>query len=236
MRILVACEESQAVTKELRALGHEAYSSDILESSGGHPEWHLQKDTLEIINDGWDMIIAFPPCTYLTNTANAWLRHPDDAASKNGGVSKPLAECRPHPKHPKRRELREDASRFFLAIAQADCPKIAIENPIGYMNTNQWLLENFTKPKAMHPYHFGDPTRKATMFWVKGLPELIETDNVKDQVNLITYTNKEGRVRTFSSSFLKGVKRGRAGEASTERSKTFPGVAKAMAAQWAGQA
>ena len=234
MKILVACEESQAVTIELRKLGHEAYSNDIIECSGGYPEWHIQKSTLDIMNDGWDMIIAFPPCTYLTNTANAWLRHPDDAASKNGGVVKPLHLCKPHPKHPRRRELREEAAEFFLAIAKADCQKIAIENPIGYMNDNKWMNENYIKPKAMHPYHFGDPTRKATMFWVKGLPVLAETNNVKDDVVLISYESNDGRIRTYSESFLKGVKRSKAGEASVARSKTFPGIAKAMAMQWAG--
>ena len=234
MKILVACEESQAVTIELRKLGHEAYSNDILECSGGYPEWHLQQSTLDIINDGWDMIIAFPPCTYLTNTANAWLRHPEDAASKNKGVTKPLSDCRPHPKHPNRRELRDDAMRFFLSIAQAECSKICLENPIGYMNSNRWMIDNFTKPKAMHPYQFGDPTRKATMFWVKGLPALRETYNVKEKVKLITYTNDKGRVRTYSESFLKDVKRSKAGESSVARSKTFPGIAKAMAEQWAG--
>lgn len=235
LKILVACEESQAVTIELRKLGHEAYSNDILKCSGGHPEWHIQRSTLEILNDGWDMIIAFPPCTYLTNTANVWLRHPDDAASKNNGIVKPLDECRRHPKHPDRLILREDAAEFFLKIAGADCPKICIENPIGYMNTNEWMNKNFTKPGTMHPYHFGDPTRKSTTFWVKGLPILMETNNVKSQVKIKEYKSKAGKKVTFSEDYLKGVKRSKAGESSVERSKTYPGVAKAMAMQFAGQ-
>ncbi len=235
MKVLIACEESQAVCKEFRKLGHEAYSCDILDQSGGHPEWHIKEDVIQVIKrEKWDAIIAFPPCTYLTNTANVWLRHPDDAASKNGGVVKPLDECRPHPKHPRRRELREEAAEFFLAIAKSDCPLIAIENPIGYMNENQWMLDNFTKPKTMHPYHFGDAVRKATMFWVKGLPVLVETNNVRHLVKTVEYKSKSGKKVTFDESYLKGVKRGKAGEASTERSKTFPGVAKAMAEQWGG--
>lgn len=233
MKVLVACEESQAVCKAFRKMGHEAYSCDIQDCSGGRPEWHLKEDVLGVIKrEKWDMIIAFPPCTYLTNTANVWLRHPDDAASKNGGVVKPLNECRPHPKHPRRREQREDAAKFFLEIAKSDCPRICIENPIGYMNENQWMLENFTKPPVMHPYHFGDPVRKATMFWVKGLPVLKETNNVKHLVKLVKYESKSGKKITFDESYLKGVKRSKAGESSVERSKTYNGVALAMAQQW----
>ncbi len=114
MKVLVACEESQAVTKEFRALGHEAYSCDILDCSGGHPEWHLKKDLSEIIKDKWDLIIAFPPCTYLTVTGNAWFN-----IEKYGD------------KAIQRHKDRDEAVKFFMNIANADCDKIAIENPIG---------------------------------------------------------------------------------------------------------
>jgi len=119
MKVLVACEESQAVTKEFRKLGHQAYSCDILDCSGGHPEWHLKKDLYKLLNKKWDMIIAFPPCTYLTVTGNAWFN-----IEKYGD------------KAIKRHKDRKDAIKFFMDIANADCDKICIENPIGVMSTN----------------------------------------------------------------------------------------------------
>ena len=132
MRILVACEESQAVTTELRRLGHEAYSCDIQPCSGGHPEWHLQVDALEMLKMRWDMIIAHPPCTYLTTTGNRWFsieRYGDKARQR-------LME-------------REKAIRFFMAFAHADCPRIAIENPVGVMSTR------FRKPdQIVQPWQF----------------------------------------------------------------------------------
>ena len=118
MKVLIACEESQAVTKEFRKLGHEAYSCDILDCSGGHPEWHLKKDLLKVIKDKWDLIIAFPPCTYLTVTGNAWFN-----IKKYGD------------KAIQRHKDRDKAVKFFMNIANADCDKIAIENPIGTMST-----------------------------------------------------------------------------------------------------
>lgn len=170
MNILVACEESQAVTIELRRLGHEAYSCDLLECSGGHPEWHIQKDVLKVINpenDGemeaisfwtmddeihivekWDMILAFPPCTFLTVTGNRWFN-----VEKYGD------------KAIQRHKDRKAAIEFFMAFAEADCPRIAIENPIGVMSTE------YRKPdQIIHPYMFGDPERKSTCLWLKGLP------------------------------------------------------------------
>ena len=156
MRVLVACEESQAVTKEMRRLGHEAYSCDIQPCSGGHPEWHLQVDALELLKLKWDMIIAHPPCTYLTVTGNRWFnveRYGEKAIQ--------------------RIKDREAAAEFFMAFANADCPRIAIENPVGAMSTI------WRKPEQIvHPYMFGDPERKATCLWLKGLNPLIETDVV----------------------------------------------------------
>lgn len=175
LHILVACEESQAVTKELRRLGHEAYSCDIQECSGGHPEWHIQDDVLKILNPTydceawlidfctmdeeihivpkWDMIIAFPPCTYLIVTGNRWFNE-----EKYG--EKAVA----------RKKNRKEAKDFFMQFVNAKCDKIAIENPIDCMGSY------YRKPdQIIHPYMFGDPERKSTCLWLKGLPLLHET-------------------------------------------------------------
>ena len=136
MKVLVACEESQAVTKEFRSLGHEAYSCDILDCSGGHPEWHLKKDLYKILNDKWDMIIAFPPCTYLTVTGNAWFN-----IEKYGE------------KAIQRHKDREDAIKFFMDIANANCDKICIENPIGIMSTKWRKPDQIFHPLARHVLH-----------------------------------------------------------------------------------
>lgn len=149
MRVLVACEESQAVTKELRRLGHEAYSCDIQECSGGHPEWHLQVDAIELLKMKWDMVIAFPPCT-------------DLAVSGAAHFAKKRADGR-----------QQRSIEFFMKFANADCPRIAIENPIGIMSSE------FRKPdQIIQPYQFGDHARKSTCIWLKGLPKLKPTDIV----------------------------------------------------------
>lgn len=224
MRILVACEESQRVTTELRNLGHEAFSCDIQPCSGGHKEWHIQQNVLPLLDghcsfrtmDGlvhtldakWDLIIAHPPCTYLTVTGNRWFN-----------------EERYGDKARKRKEDREEAIQFFLAFANADCDRIAIENPVGVMSTH------FRKPdQTVHPYMFGDPERKATCFWLKGLP-LLQPTNVVEPV-VIQFKNGKG---TDSPWHLNTISLPPA-ERSKARSKTFPGMAKAMAEQWAGSA
>ena len=158
-KVLVACEESQAVCKAFREKGHIAYSCDILNCSGSHPEWHIKCDVLKILNGGdfitldgrkhyvskWDMIIPFPPCTYLTNTGNRWFdieRYGEDAI--------------------KRHNERKKAQEFFMKFVNANCDKIAIENPIGCMSTR------YRKPdQIIHPYMFGDPERKSTCLWLK---------------------------------------------------------------------
>lgn len=220
MKVLIACEESQAVCKEFRRLGHEAYSCDIIECSGGHPEWHIQQSVQPLLNgkcsfvtcDGvqhsieekWDMIVAFPPCTYLTVTGNRWfdvVKYGYNA--QNRWNERCIAIC------------------FFLAIAYADCDCIAIENPIGCMSTY------YRKPdQIIHPYMFGDPARKATCLWLKGLPKLTPTNIVEPEI--VHYKNGKGtdspwHVNTMS---LPPAERAKA------RSKTFLGIAKAMAEQW----
>ena len=149
MRVLVACEESQAVTKEFRRLGHEAYSCDIQECSGGHPEWHLQQDVIPLLSEKWDMIIAFPPCTDLAVSGARW-----------------FAE--------KRADGRQQRSiDFFMQFANVDCPRVAIENPVGIMS------RIYRKPdQIIQPWQFGHGETKATCLWLKGLPKLVPTEIV----------------------------------------------------------
>ena len=205
MRILVACEESQAVTKELRRLGHEAYSCDIQECSGGVQQWHLKVDALELLKMTWDMIIAFPPCTYLTVTGNRWFNE-----EKYGEIAR------------QRKENRIKAIKFFMAFANADCEKIAIENPIGVMS-HYWRKPD----QIIQPYEFGHRERKATCLWLKGLPLLRPTKIVKPEIIHHKSGRTDGKWHFETISLPKE-------ERSKIRSKTFPGIAKAMAKQWAG--
>ena len=205
MKILVACEESQAVTIELRKLGHEAYSNDLVGCSGGHPEWHIQEDSLKVIKENkWDMIIAFPPCTYLTVTGNRWFN-----IEKYGD------------KAIQRHKDKEWAVEFFKAIYDSNCPKIAIENPVGVMSTL------FRKPdQIIQPYHFGDAFEKKTCLWLKGLSKLEFTDVVKPPER--TKFDSGRSMPTWYANAWKLPKKERA----ALRSKTFPGIAQAMATQW----
>lgn len=238
MKILVACEESQAVTIELRALGHEAYSCDIMECSGGHPEWHIKGDVLPLLSPGkhygvyenvailglelqdgsminppekWDMIIAFPPCIYLTN---AGTRHYS-------------LKCNPVEKVEARKIKRQEAFDFVMLIANADCDKIAIENPVGWLNS-QWKKPN----QIIHPYYFGDPVSKRTCLWLKGLPNLVDTNRLpKPEPMYICQGEKSKGKKIGWCEGIKGTTGGQVGR-SKARSKTFLGIAKAMATQW----
>lgn len=206
MRILVACEESQAVTKELRRLGHEAYSCDIQECSGGHPEWHIQADALEMLKIKWDMIIAFPPCTDL---AVSGARH-FKAKQEDGRQQRSID--------------------FFMRFANADCPKIAIENPVGIMSTR------FRKPdQIIQPYMFGDHARKSTCLWLKGLDKLTPTDIV-DPGEIAKGGFSVGASLNYARNENGKILRWNDPRTAKARSKTFPGIAKAMAEQWAGDA
>jgi hypothetical protein len=196
MKVLVACEESQAVCIEFRKRGHEAYSCDILECSGGHPEWHLQMDVFEAIAlKQWDMMIAFPPCTYLTVSANKWLK--DQPKRKSGAL---VGE--------ERRRARMDAINFFERLYISDIPKIAIENPIGIMST---IL---SKPdQVLQPWMFGHGETKATCLWLQNLPKIKPTEIVE---------GREQRLHRLPKTPDRALL----------RSKTFPGIAAAMASQW----
>jgi len=205
-KILIACEESQVVTIEMRKLGHEAFSCDLLPCSGGHQEWHLQQDVTELLKQQWDLIIAFPPCTYLTATGNRWFN-----IEKYGE------------KAVKRHRDRDDAVKFFMFFADAICDKIAIENPIGVMST-KWRKPD----QIIHPYYFGDPERKSTCLWLKGLPLLKHNKENYVKPNIIKYKNGKGTDSAWhmNTSSLPPLERARL------RSKTFLGIAKAMAEQW----
>ena len=206
MKVLIACEESQVVTKEFRLRGHEAYSCDIKPCSGGHPEWHLQQDVVPLLKENWDMIIAFPPCTYLTCTGNSWFN-----IEKYGE------------KAIKRHQDKEKAIIFFMLFANADCEKIAIENPIGYMSS-EWRKPD----QIIHPYYFGDPERKSTCLWLKGLPLLIHNKADYVEPNIIKYKKGKGTDSKWHVETMGLPPK----ERSRLRSKTFPCIAKAMANQW----
>lgn len=229
MRILVACEESQAVTIEMRRLGHEAYSCDIIECSGGHPEWHIMQDVLPLLNgfcefkttDGvthrinsrWDMILAFPPCTYLTVAGNRYFN-----VERYG--EKALERIR----------NSEAAAKFFMEFVNADCDRIIIENPVGRMNTQ------YRKPdQIINPYNFGHPVSKKTCLWLKGVPKLIHTEEVEPEI--IHSKGKSGGYSgpswyvTDEDGKILSWKDPRTAKA---RSKTYAGIARAMAEQWAG--
>ena len=203
-KVLLSCEESQAVTKEFRRLGHEAFSCDILPCSGGHPEWHLQQDVTELLKQKWDMIIAFPPCTYLTVAGNRWFN-----IERYGK------------KAIKRHQDRKEAIEFFMMFANADCEKIAIENPVGIMSS-EWRKPN----QIINPFQFGDAFEKKTCLWLEGLPNLVPTDIVKPPAR--TEFNSGKTMPAWYADSWKLPKDERA----KLRSKTFPGIAKAMAEQW----
>ena len=206
-KILVACEESQAVTIEFRKLGFEAYSCDLMECSGGHPEWHIKGDVLEVINQGWDVMIAFPPCTHLAVSGAAWFEEKRKDGRQQEGID------------------------FFMAIVNAPINHIAIENPVGIMS------KQYRKPdQIIQPYFFGDNAMKKTCLWLKNLPLLYHNDRPNLFDDNITHVGK-GEIVEYKS----GVKMPKwyaddwkltPDERSKVRSKTFPGIAKAMAEQW----
>ncbi|MCD6579538.1 hypothetical protein J7L48_08670 [bacterium] len=202
-KVLIACEESQRVTIEMRKLGIEAYSCDILPCSGGHPEWHLQQDVIPLLKEKWDMIIAFPPCTYLTVTGNRWFN-----IEKYGN------------KAIKRYKEREKAIEFFMQFVNTDCPKVAIENPVGIMST-KWRKPD----QIIQPWMFGDPQSKKTCLWLKNLPKLKPTKIVEPKFYILKNGKREP-VWHMDSLKLPSSERAKL------RSKTFPGIARAMAQQW----
>ena len=218
MKVLIACEESQRVCIAFRERGHEAYSCDIQDCSGGHPEWHIKGDALEAIRGGtittcdgvrhdigkWDLLIAHPPCTYLTLAGNKWFK-PEFAD-----------------RFPNRQKQRKEAVDFFMAIANADCDRIAIENPVGIMSS-QWRKPD----QYIEPYMFGDPEKKKTGLWLKGLP-LLKPTNIVEPV-IIHCKSGASEPRWHMETMKLPPK-----ERAKARSKTLPGIAAAIAEQWGG--
>ena len=216
MKVMIACEESQRVCIAFRKRGHEAYSCDIQEMSGGHPEWHIHGDALKAIEGGkiitmdgkthdigrWDLLIAHPPCTYLTLAGNKWF--------------KPEFVDR----FPDRQNQRKEAIEFFMAFANADCDRIAIENPAGIMSS-QWRKPD----QYIELYMFGDPEKKKTGLWLKGLPLLKPTNIVEPVIIHCKSGANEPRWHIETMHLPKE-------ERSRVRSQTFPGIAEAMAEQW----
>lgn len=225
MNVLVACEESQEVCKAFRAKGHRAFSADLQDCSGGHPEWHIKGDVLPLLNGNctfttadththtqagrWDLIIAHPPCTYLTVSGNAWFN-----TSKYGKKAE------------RRWRNRLDGAVFFMRFVAADCPKIAIENPVGVMGTA------YRKPdQIIQPYEFGEHARKTTCLWLKNLPYLFPTaivdpGEIKDggysvSASACYAVDASGKILPWNDP-----------RTAKARSKTFPGIARAMAEQW----
>jgi len=209
MKILVACEESQAVTKELRKLGHEAFSCDLLPCSGGHPEWHFKQDVFEVIKQGWDMMIAHPPCTFLAVSGARWLYNKDGS------------------KNIKRYKNQAEALDFVQKLMDAPINKIAIENPISVISSN------IRKPdQIIQPWMFGDKAQKSTCLWLKNLPKLEPTDIV-DKGEFIEFISKKGVKKKQPKWYFDALKDAKTpAERRTLRSKTFKGIAEAMATQW----
>lgn len=193
MKVLVACEESQRVCIAFREKGHEAYSCDIEPCSGGHPEWHIQDDVLKHLNKDWDLIIAHPPCTYLSN-AGARFLYPKGVLNEE------------------RYKKGLEAKEFFMKLYNANCPKICVENPVSSK------IYNMPKhTQEIQPYYFGHPFKKKTRLWLKGLEPLKPT-------NIVEVSES---TKIAGNWFNKGGK-----ERQKNRSKTFEGIAKAMAEQW----
>lgn len=217
-RILIACEESQATTKAFRKLGHKAFSCDLLPCSGGHPEWHYQCDIFEVINKGWDLMVAHPPCTFLTGSGVQWLSNPEDKAL-------PFEERRPHPKYPNRRQDMLDSVEFVKALYNTDIKHIAIENPVGLLSS-RWRKPD----QIVQPYMFGDEASKTTCLWLKNLPLLVPT-NIVGKGERTVFASGKSHPKWYADA-LKNAKTKE--ERQTLRSKTFEGMAQAFAEQWGG--
>jgi hypothetical protein len=219
MNILIACEESQTVCKAFREKGHRAFSCDIIECSGKHPEWHIRGDVLPLLrgndywfktDDGkrhyvemWDLIIAHPPCTHLSSSGQ-W-------AYKKG----------------KDINLKYEAIEFFMEFVKADCKKICIENPVGVMST-EWRKPN----QIIHPWQFGHLAEKQTCLWLIGLPNLLPEVDKKPELEYFEWVDKNGKKKRMQK-WMYDIRRARDGcKQAKMASKTFEGIAKAMAEQW----
>lgn len=241
LNILVACEESQAVCRAFRHLGHNAYSCDLFDCSGTmfgtdnaepHPEWHFNHDVTTVLNktdlrlqngeiasiDGeWDLMIGHPPCTFLAVSGAKWMYHPADK-------DKPIEERRPHPNFPTRRQDQEDGANFFLFLAKTNVKRIAIENPVGVMSS-RWRKPD----QNIQPYMFGDPYSKNTCLWLKNLRPLHPSKETDDHGERIYFGSGKSQPKWYSDGLTKTKTKE---DRQKWRSKTFPGIARAFAEQW----
>lgn len=199
-RVLIACEESQVVTKAFRRLGIDAFSCDVVDCSGGHPEWHLKEDVLPLLFQSWDLIIAFPPSTHLAASGSRWFKQKRLDGRQNEGIE------------------------FFMQFTYANTPRLAIENPVGVMSSA------YRKPdQIINPFQFGDAVAKKTCLWLKNLPKLEATDEIDENRIMTKFFPSSGKIMTewyYQTSCLPHKERAKA------RSKTFQGIADAMAEQW----
>jgi site-specific DNA-cytosine methylase len=210
MKILVACEESQAITKEFRALGHEAYSCDILPCTGGHPEWHLEGDVFGFIDQGWDLMVAHPPCTFLSVSGARHLYNKDGS------------------KNLERYKNQREALDFVERLMACDIPRIAIENPVSVISSQ------IRKPdQIVQPWMFGDSASKTTCLWLKNLPKLVAT-NVVDKGDFKEWIDKKsGKLKRQATWYYDALINAKTPEERRSlRSKTFKGIAQAIASQW----
>lgn len=234
MKVLVACEESQRVCMAFRGRGHEAYSCDIIECSGGHPEWHIMQDVLPLLNgkcefvteDGkshningkWDMIIAFPPCTHLAVSGAAWFEKKRKDGRQQWGID------------------------FFCQFLTADCDKISIENPVGIISGDYipkhfpHLAEKYNLPikptQIIHPWMFGDNYSKSTCLWLKGIEPLVPIVTEQPELEWVEWIDSKTGKKKRQPKWFADAWHLPAEERAKVRSKTFPGIAKAMAEQW----
>jgi len=209
MKVLVACEESQAVTKAFRKRGHEAYSCDILPCSGGHPEWHIQDDVTKHLDKGWDLMIAHPPCTYLAVSGARWLYNKDGSKNEDRWIN------------------RGKALDFVRTLLDAPIPRIALENPVSVISSE------IRKPdQIIQPYQYGDEASKKTCLWINNLPYLVPT-KIVGEGEFVEWEDKNGKKKRQAKWYLDALSRAKtAEERRTLRSKTFEGIANAMADQW----
>lgn len=241
LNILVACEESQAVCRAFRHLGHNAFSCDLFECSGTmfgidnvepHPEWHFNHDVTTVLNktdlrlqngeiasiDGdWDLMIGHPPCTFLAVSGAKWMYHPADK-------DKPIEKRRPHPNFPTRKQDQEDGANFFLFLAKTNVKRIAIENPVGVMSS-RWRKPD----QNIQPYMFGDPYSKNTCLWLKNLRPLHPSKETDDHGERIYFGSGKSQPKWYSDGLTKTKTKE---DRQKWRSKTFPGIARAFAEQW----
>ena len=210
MNILIACEESQTITKEFRKLGHNAFSCDLLDCSGGHPEWHIKKDAIKESYSGkYDMMIAHPPCTYLAVSGARWLYNKDGSKNKERWKNQKLA------------------LEFVKKLMDAPINKIAVENPVSVISTQ------IRKPdQIIQPWQFGDKAQKTTCLWLKNLP-LLKHTKIVEKGEFIEWVDKNGKKKKQAKWYLDALSKAKTDdERRTLRSKTFPGIAKAIANQW----